>query len=57
MREISEELAVTITLASAAHVGTFQAQAHGHDYADRARVSPPVDQLIFDQLHETGQLA
>lgn len=87
VREINEELAVTIAPESARHVGTFQAQAHGHaagiavrmtcytadyhgtltpsseieeviwlTYADRDRVSP-VDQLIFDQLHEIGQLA
>jgi 8-oxo-dGTP diphosphatase len=86
VREISEELDVTIAPGSAMHVGTFQAQAHGHaagvavrmtcyaadyqgtltpsnevdelvwlTYADRDRVSP-VDQLIFDHLHENGQL-
>ena len=30
VREIAEELAVTIVPATAAHVGTFRAQAHGH---------------------------
>ncbi|MCP3802833.1 NUDIX domain-containing protein [Allokutzneria sp. A3M-2-11 16] len=30
MREIAEELTVTIDPTSAVHVGTFQAQAHGH---------------------------
>ncbi|WP_433655655.1 NUDIX hydrolase [Nocardia sp. CA-128927] len=85
-REITEELDVTIIPATATHVGTFHAQAHGHaggvivqmtcytadhhgtatpsseidevvwlTYADRARVST-VDQLIFDHLHETGEL-
>jgi 8-oxo-dGTP diphosphatase len=85
-REIDEELAVAIAPATATHVGTFHAQAHGHatgivvrmtcytaayqgtltpsseveeliwlTYADRDRVSP-VDQLIFDHLHQTGQL-
>lgn len=29
-REIDEELAVTILPATAAHLGTFQARAHGH---------------------------
>ncbi|PZG03462.1 NUDIX hydrolase [Nonomuraea aridisoli] len=86
VREIDEELAVTINPATAVHVGTYQAQAHGHaagitvrmtcytaahhgtptpsaeieeaawlTYADRHKVSP-VDQIIFDHLHETGQL-
>ncbi|MCT2583882.1 NUDIX hydrolase [Actinophytocola gossypii] len=86
VREIDEELAVTIAPATAAHAGTFRAQAHGHangitvrmtcytadyqgtltpsseiaeliwlTYADRDRVSP-VDQIIFDHLHQTGQL-
>ncbi|GII58114.1 DNA mismatch repair protein MutT [Planotetraspora thailandica] len=86
VREIDEELAVAIVPASAAHLGTFQAQAHGHaggvtvrmtcytadhegtpkasseieelvwlTYADRDRVSP-VDQLIFDHLHQDGRL-
>ncbi|GIH62261.1 NUDIX hydrolase [Microbispora siamensis] len=85
-REIAEELAITILPATATHLGTFHAQAHGHadgvtvrmtcytaehhgtptaaseieevtwlTYADRHRVSP-VDQIIFDHLHETGQL-
>jgi 8-oxo-dGTP diphosphatase len=87
VREIREELSVSIRAASARHLGTFEAQAHGHasgvtvrmtcytasyegtlrpdneieemvwlTYADRARVSP-VDQLIFDHLHDAGQLA
>ncbi len=30
VREIDEELAVTIAADSAAHAGTFEAQAHGH---------------------------
>lgn len=86
-REISEELTVAIETASATHVGTFEAQAHGHPngtmvrmtcysahyqgtlapsneiaeliwltYADRERVSP-VDQLIFDHLHENSLLS
>jgi 8-oxo-dGTP diphosphatase len=86
IREIDEELAVTIVPATARHLGTFQAQAHGHAdgvivqmtcytadhhgtpvpsseideviwlfYRDRDRVSP-VDQIIFDHLHQTGQL-
>lgn len=86
VREIDEELAVAIVPATAAHMGTFQSQAHGHAdgvmvrmacytaefsgspaaageieeivwlaYADRDRVSP-VDQVIFDHLHEAGRL-
>jgi 8-oxo-dGTP diphosphatase len=86
VREIDEELAVTIVPATARHMGTFQAQAHGHTegvtvqmtcytadhqgtpvpsseieevvwlaYGDRNRVSP-VDQIIFDHLHQTGRL-
>jgi 8-oxo-dGTP diphosphatase len=86
VREISEELTVVIAAESAAHAGTFEAQAHGHaagitvrmtcytasyqgtlapssevaevvwlNYGDRDRVSP-VDQLIFDHLHQSGQL-
>ncbi|MFI6900569.1 NUDIX domain-containing protein [Nonomuraea sp. NPDC050394] len=85
-REIDEELTVTILPATATHLGTFHAQAHGHPdgvtvqmtcytadhhgtptpaseieeitwltYADRHRVSP-VDQIIFDHLHQVGQL-
>jgi 8-oxo-dGTP pyrophosphatase MutT (NUDIX family) len=85
-REIDEELAIAILPATATHLGTFHAQAHGHTdgvivqmtcytaehhgiptpaseieevtwltYADRHRVSP-VDQIIFDHLHQTGQL-
>jgi 8-oxo-dGTP diphosphatase len=87
VREIREELDVAIAPDSASHVGTFEAQAHGHatgvtvrmtcyaadyagtpaasseiaelawlSYADRDRVSP-VDQIIFDHLHDGGQLA
>jgi 8-oxo-dGTP pyrophosphatase MutT (NUDIX family) len=86
VREVEEELAVTIDPGTARHVGTFRAQAHGHaegvtvqmtcytadhhgtpaasseieeiswlSYRDRDRVSP-VDQIIFDQLHQAGQL-
>lgn len=86
-REISEELTVAIKTDSATHVGTFEAQAHGHPngtavrmtcyaadyqgtltpsseiaeliwltYADRDRVSP-VDQLIFDHLHQGSLLS
>ncbi|MBB3725967.1 NUDIX hydrolase [Nonomuraea dietziae] len=85
-REIDEELAITILPATARHIGTYQAQAHGHtdgvtvrmtcytaeyhgtptpsaeieeliwlSYTDRERVSP-VDQIIFDHLHQSGQL-
>lgn len=62
IREIDEELA--IVPATVTHVGTFRAQAHGHAvgvtvqmtcYADRDQVSP-VDQVIFDHLHQSGQL-
>jgi 8-oxo-dGTP diphosphatase len=87
VREIAEELTVTIILATARYLGTFQAQAHGHadgvmvrmtcytadyqgtpapsseigelrwlTYADRDRV-PPVDQVVFDHLHQAGQLS
>jgi 8-oxo-dGTP diphosphatase len=86
VREIDEELAITIDPGTARHLGTFQAQAHGHaegitvqmtcytaehcgtpaasreieeirwlSYRDRDRVSP-VDQIIFDRLHQAGQL-
>jgi 8-oxo-dGTP diphosphatase len=86
IREVDEELAVTIVPATARHLGTFQAQAHGHPrgvtvqmtcytadhrgtpvasseidevgwlgYCDRDRVSP-VDQIIFDHLHQAGRL-
>jgi 8-oxo-dGTP diphosphatase len=86
IREIDEELGITIVPTTATHVGTFRAQAHGHaagvtvrmtcytadhhgrptpnseiaelvwlTYADRDQVSP-VDQVIFDQLHQAGQL-
>ncbi|WP_165966621.1 NUDIX domain-containing protein [Actinomadura sp. 7K507] len=88
IREIDEELAIAIAIvpATATHVGTYRAQAHGHTagvtvqmtrytadhhgqptpnseiaelvwltYADRDQVSP-VDQSIFDHLHQAGQL-
>ncbi|GAA4019222.1 NUDIX domain-containing protein [Allokutzneria multivorans] len=86
VREIAEELTVVVDPTSALHVGTFQAQAHGHPdgvevrmtcysatfsgtlapaseieeitwltHADRDRVAP-VDQIIFDHLHQAGQL-
>jgi 8-oxo-dGTP pyrophosphatase MutT (NUDIX family) len=86
VREIDEELAVTILPETAAHLDTFEAQAHGHadgvlvrmtcytaehrgtpapsseieevawlGYRDRDRVSP-VDQIIFDRLHQAGRL-
>lgn len=86
VREVREELTVTVEPSSVAPAGTFQAHAHGHPegvdvrmtcytadyqgtlapsseieeliwltYADRDRVSP-VDQLIFDHLHQDGQL-
>ncbi|MEU1389523.1 MULTISPECIES: NUDIX domain-containing protein [unclassified Nonomuraea] len=86
VREIDEELSITILPTTATHLGTFHSQAHGHadgvtvrmtcytaehhgvptpsneieeiawlTYADRDRVSP-VDQLVFDHLHQTGQL-
>jgi 8-oxo-dGTP pyrophosphatase MutT (NUDIX family) len=86
VRETKEELTVAVRTETVAHLGTYQAQAHGHPdgvlvrmtcytgdylgtlapsseieevawltYADRGRVSP-VDQLIFDDLHATGQL-
>ncbi|WP_089328844.1 NUDIX hydrolase [Actinomadura meyerae] len=85
IRGIDEELAFAIVPATATHVGTFRAQAHGHavgvtvqmtcytadhhgqptpgseiaelvwlTYADRDQVSP-VDQVIFDHLHQAGQ--
>lgn len=85
-REIEEELAVAIVPGTAAHVGTFEAQAHGQPggvlvrmacyaadyrglltpsaevqevawlgYVDRDRVAP-VDQLVFDQLHQASRL-
>jgi 8-oxo-dGTP diphosphatase len=86
VREVREELAVSIDPATAVHEGTFTAQAHGHatgvevqmtcysaryegvptasseiaeirwlTFGDRQKVSP-VDQIIFDHLHETGRL-
>jgi 8-oxo-dGTP diphosphatase len=86
VREVREELAVSIDPATAVHEGTFTAQAHGHatgvevqmtcysaryegvptasseiaeirwlTFGDRQKVSP-VDQVIFDHLHETGRL-
>ena len=60
VREIREELDVAIAPASAAHVGTFQAQAHGHavgiavqmtcytaDYQGILTPSSEVDELIW----------
>ncbi|MCA2219121.1 NUDIX hydrolase [Jidongwangia harbinensis] len=86
VREIQEELSVTIVPDSAVHIGTFHAQAHGHPlgtivrmtcytadyqgvlqpdseieeivwltYADRHRISP-VDQLVFDHLHQIARI-
>lgn len=87
LREISEELTVTLLPGTVRHVGTYQAdQPGGHpdgavvrmscyagdyagtlaasseidefawfSYADRPRV-PPVDQLLFDDLWDAGQL-
>jgi 8-oxo-dGTP diphosphatase len=86
VREIQEELSVTIKPESVEPVGRFEAQAHGHPtgtivrmacyaadyegilrpdneveemawlvYEDRFRVSP-VDQIIFDHLHQTSRL-
>ncbi len=87
LREISEELTVTLLPETVRHVGTYQAdQPGGHpdgavvrmscyagdyagtlaasseidefawfSYADRPRV-PPVDQLLFDDLWDAGQL-
>ncbi|KAA8886269.1 NUDIX domain-containing protein [Nocardia colli] len=86
IREITEELAITLNPTTATHLGTFRAPAHGHPagttvqmtcytadhhgtptpsseideivwltYADRPHVSP-VDQLIFDHLHQSGEL-
>ena len=85
VREIREELDVSVIADTATHLGTFHAQAHGHSegtmvrmtcytaeyrgkltssgeiedigwltYADRHRVSP-VDQIIFDQLHQEAK--
>ncbi|MFD9892624.1 NUDIX domain-containing protein [Amycolatopsis sp. NPDC059027] len=39
VREIDEELAVTIDRATARHVGTFEAQAHGHDTGITVRMT------------------
>ncbi|GAA1854102.1 NUDIX hydrolase [Asanoa iriomotensis] len=86
VREVREELSVAIVPGTEAHLGTFEAEAHGQapgtrvtmtcytadyqgtlhpdneiaelvwlGYADRDRFSP-VDQLVFDHLHETGRL-
>ncbi|MEV0830139.1 NUDIX hydrolase [Nonomuraea rubra] len=86
VREIGEELSVAIDAATAVHVGTYEAQAHGRaegdivrmacytadhhgvpapsgeieeitwlSYADRDHV-PPVDQIVFDDLHRAGRL-
>ncbi|MEV0717965.1 NUDIX domain-containing protein [Asanoa sp. NPDC050611] len=85
-REVREELSVMIVPGTEAHLGTFEAAAHGQRpgtrvtmscytadytgtlhpdseiaemawlaYADRDRVSA-VDKLVFDHLHEAGQL-
>ncbi|WP_329055127.1 NUDIX domain-containing protein [Amycolatopsis sp. NBC_01488] len=87
VREVREELTVTIELSSIEPAGVFEAQADGKaagivvrmtcftaeytgtlaasseidelawlGYADRDRVSA-VDKLIFDHLHEAGQLS
>jgi 8-oxo-dGTP diphosphatase len=85
LREIDEELQVTLDEATMAHLVTVQAQGDAstaeirmicytaehrgelvpdHEiaelawlaYAERDHVSPP-DQLVFDALHATGQLA
>jgi len=86
VREVKEELSVDIAVGEVAHLGTFEAQAHGHaagtvvrmtcytagytgelrasaeiaevvwlTYRDRDRVSP-VDQVIFDHLHDAARL-
>lgn len=87
LREINEELTVTLVPATVQHAGTYEACQPGDPssdlvvrmscytgdysgtlapsseidelawftYADRPRV-PPVDQLLFDDLHATGQL-
>jgi 8-oxo-dGTP diphosphatase len=60
VREIREELDVTITPDTATHAGTFQAQAHGHatgvevrmtcytaDYQGTLTPSSEVDELIW----------
>jgi 8-oxo-dGTP diphosphatase len=60
VREIREELDVAIAPGSATHVGTFQAQAHGHaagiavrmtcytaDYQGTLAPSSEVDELIW----------
>ncbi|WP_216215461.1 NUDIX hydrolase [Amycolatopsis aidingensis] len=60
IREINEELAVVIAPASATHVGTFQAQAHGHatgvtvrmtcytaDYQGTLTPSSEIEELIW----------
>ncbi|MBA9003480.1 NUDIX hydrolase [Thermomonospora cellulosilytica] len=39
VREIREELAVTIVPATARHLGTFQAQAHGHAHGVMVRMT------------------
>lgn len=87
LREITEELAVTLLPGTVRHVGTYEADQPGDhpdgtvvrmscytgdysgtlaasseidefawfSYADRPRV-PPVDQLLFDDLKDAGQL-
>ena len=39
VREVSEELSVTILPETARHVGTFQAQAHGHPAGVQVRMT------------------
>lgn len=57
VREVEEELAVTIDRGTARHVGTFRAQAHGHAEGVTVQMTCyTVDQIIFDQLHQAGQL-
>ncbi|GLW59406.1 NUDIX hydrolase [Kitasatospora phosalacinea] len=86
VREVAEELTVTILPDTVTHVGTYRAEAHAQapgtlvsmacyaadytgtlaasseieevewfGYADRDRV-PPVDQVLFDDLHRDGRL-
>ncbi len=60
IREIQEELSVTITADSATHVGTFQAQAHGHpdgtivrmtcytaDYRGALRPASEIEEILW----------
>lgn len=39
VREIREELSVSIAVGTAAHLGTFHAQAHGHPDGTRVRMT------------------